>query len=136
MFQLVYISSAPAPVTGPMLAEILHASRRNNVARNVTGLLVAGPRRFLQALEGPEAAVLETYQRIKSDPRHHALVMLTSRGVDTRAFGTWSMAFEQAGVDCGEADLVSAVDSLTCGLSDKSLRAHFMGFAEIHRRAA
>jgi hypothetical protein len=136
MFQLVYISTARAPITPDMLEQILVASRRNNAAIGITGLLVAGSRRFLQALEGPEQAVLETFARIKHDPRHHALVLLTGRSTEIRAFGDWSMAFEKAGDAPDHASLSATVDALTASLTDKSLRAHFLGFAELHSRAA
>jgi len=136
VFQLVYISTATEAVTRNGLEQILHRSQRRNSGCGVTGLLVAGPRRFLQALEGPEAAVLETYERIKADPRHHALVMLTGRAIDARAFGSWSMAYEQADQLGHQTDLFETVDAMTASLRDKSLRAHFVGFAEIHKRAA
>lgn len=136
MFQLVYISTARAPLAQTAIASILASSRRNNARQGVTGLLVAGGRRFLQALEGPEQAVLDTYARIKADPRHHALVLLAGRSVDERAFGSWSMAFEPAGEATEGGSLTELVDVLTASLSDKSLRAHFMGFAELQGRAA
>jgi hypothetical protein len=136
MFQLVYISSARQPITPDLRNQILLASRRNNARNRVTGLLVTGQRRFLQALEGPEQAVLDTYARIRSDPRHHALVLLTGRSVETRVFGDWSMAFEQGGDAADQPDLRATVDALTASLADKSLRAHFLGFAELQGRAA
>jgi hypothetical protein len=136
MFQLVYISTARDPITPAMLEQILTASRRNNARQGVTGLLVAGERRFLQALEGPEQAVLDTYARIRSDSRHYAMVLLTGRSVDVRAFGDWSMAYEP-GADAKDlSELRATVDALTANLSDKSLRAHFLGFAELQGRAA
>ena len=136
MFQLVYISTASQPITPGMLEDILAASRRNNAAAGVTGLLAAGGRRFLQALEGPEQAVLDAYARIKRDPRHRGFVLLTGRSSDRRAFGDWSMAFEAAAPAPDDAGLYEIVDALTAALPDKSLRAHFMGFAELHARAA
>jgi hypothetical protein len=136
MFQLVYISTSREPIGPAMLEQILAASRRNNARHGVTGLLVAGERRFLQALEGPEQAVLDTYARIRTDKRHHALVLLTGRSVDVRAFGDWSMAHEQGDEAQNQPDLRATVDALTANLSDKSLRAHFLGFAELQGRAA
>lgn len=136
MFQLVYISTACQTITEPMLGDILAASRRNNLRDGVSGLLVAGGRRFLQALEGPEELVWGAFHRIKTDPRHRALVLLTGRSVETRAFGSWSMAFEPAGHVPGNVGLTAAVEALTASISDKSLRAHFVGFAEFHARAA
>lgn len=136
MFQLVYISTARDPITEEMLESILAASRRNNARDGVTGLLVAGQRRFLQALEGPEQAVLDAYARIKTDQRHRALVLLTGRSAEKRAFGDWSMAFQKAGPAEEGGSLTELVDALTAPLSDKTLRAHFMGFAELHAPAA
>lgn len=63
----LYISTARQPITPSILADILRASRRNNAPVAVTGLLIVGGRRFLQALEGPEAAVEATYERIARD---------------------------------------------------------------------
>jgi hypothetical protein len=131
VFQLVYISTAREPISETMLESILEASRRNNTRNGITGLLVAGGRRFLQALEGPEQAVLEAFARIKADPRHHAFVLLTGRSVEKRTFGEWAMAFER-GDDADEAGLHATVDALTESLDDKSLRAQFLGFAELH----
>ena len=136
MFQLVYISTARQPITPEMLEQILAASRRNNAREGITGLLVAGRRRFLQALEGPEQAVLDVYAGIKRDPRHHALVLLTGRPVEARAFGDWSMAFEAGDEGGADGGLAASVDALTASLSDKSLRMHFLGFAALQGRAA
>ena len=136
MFQLVYISTAREPISAPMLGQILLASRRNNAGNDITGLLVAGGRRFLQALEGPEQAVLDTYARIKQDSRHYAMVLLTGRSVEARAFGNWAMAYEQGGDARNGNDLRATVEALTSSITDKTLRAHFLGFAEQQSRAA
>jgi hypothetical protein len=135
MRQLVYISTARQPHSASSLEAILGESRRHNKAAGVTGLLVAGGRRFLQALEGPEAAVLATYARIHADPRHHALVMLASRRIEERAFGEWSMGFEQGG-SSDASDLVGVIEALAAPLEDRNLAAQFQGFARLHARAA
>lgn len=135
MFQLVYISTARGPVAREDLDAILAASRRNNRRDGVTGLLVAGGRRFLQALEGEERNVRAAFDRIAADPRHHAIVTLVSRPVAERRFGDWAMAHQDGGA-AGEGDLARAVSALVAPLSDRSLRAQFEGFAALHRRAA
>lgn len=136
MLQLVYVSTARQPIGDPLLEAILAASRRNNARDGVTGLLVAGGRRFLQALEGPDRAVLDTYARIAADPRHHALVLLSTRTVPERGFGDWAMAYEQGGPAAAEGRFGDAVEALTAGLLDRNLRAQFTGFARLHARAA
>jgi Sensors of blue-light using FAD len=131
MFQLVYISTSRIQVTATLLDSILAVSRINNDRAGVTGMLVAGTRRFLQALEGPEQAVMDTFARIKNDPRHHAFVLLTGRSIERRAFGDWSMASERGSEGEGAETLAQTVAALTETLADKSLRAHFVGFAEL-----
>ena len=91
MYQITYISTARSGTTESDVAAILDASRRNNRREGVTGLLVSDGKRFLQVLEGGEAAVEKAYARIKADPRHRATVILSSKSVSERqsAHGTW-----------------------------------------------
>lgn len=134
MIRLLYVSTSRVPVTPAALADILRASRRNNAANDVSGLLIVGGRRFLQALEGPREAVLATYARIQRDPRHFACVQMISEPITHRQFATWAMGV-QAGRAVGEAASVSqAVAALIAPITDLSLRGYFEGFSE--RQAA
>jgi len=135
MLQIVYISTARQRFSNKELNEVLLKSRLNNGRAGVTGLLVSGGKRFIQALEGPVDAVEATFERIKADQRHFAVVPLSIKEVQTREFGTWSMGYE-AGAASGSDDLRQVVAQLVGPLSDKSLAAQFSGFAEIHARAA
>ncbi len=129
MLQLVYISS----VTGaPDDAAILHASRRNNRRDDVTGLLYADRRRFLQALEGPAAKVEAAFERIRRDPRHRAVVVLSRREIDTREFGPWDMAARSPGEE-GDA-FFARVEALVAR-ADANVRATFDGLARLRRAA-
>ncbi len=136
MLQLIYISTARAPVDQALLGAILETSRANNQKAGVTGLLVSGGRRFLQALEGPDQAVLDAYARIQADPRHFALVLLSCRTVEARSFGDWSMAYEGAAEVPDQAGLAETVRLLVEHVADPNMRAQFTGFAEIHASAA
>lgn len=136
MLQLVYISTSREAVTGAMLDDILTKSRRNNDRVGVTGLLLTANKRFLQALEGPDAAVLATYSRIQADPRHYACVLLSSRTVETRSFGEWSMNHHAGGPIGTAQDLRSVVAAITSTLENRTLKAQFEGFAEVHSKAA
>jgi hypothetical protein len=135
MLQIVYISTARQPLSQPELQSVLAASRRNNQADGITGLLISGGRRFLQVLEGPDDVVAEAFNRIKADTRHHAVVILSTKQVERREFGDWSMGFEAGGAN-GSEDLKEVVEALIAPLQDKNLRAQFAGFAEINARAA
>ena len=100
-------------------------------------MLVAGQRRFLQALEGPTDAVRTTYARILADPRHYASVVLSDRYLEARQFGGWAMGFAAGGADAADGEpLTAIVEALVAPLEDASLRAQFMGFAALQSRAA
>ena len=101
LIRITYVSEAAiarAPDdAGEALARevegILAISRRNNAGVGVTGALIFNRTTFGQVLEGPEAAVEETFARIEADPRHRDVEVLDLRTVETRAFGDWSMGF-------------------------------------------
>lgn len=134
MLQLTYISTAARDIPAGAVGEILSASRRNNAASGVTGLLLYDGRRFLQALEGEMAMVHATFERIKADPRHRAIVLLSSAEVGARAFGDWAMAAHQASpVSAGP--IVQTVDALTAAVADASMRELFRGFARVRGAA-
>lgn len=93
LFQLVYISTARAELIGDGCSDILAASRRNNEANGVTGLLLFDGRRFLQVLEGARPPVEALFGRIARDPRHRGVVRLSTRDISAREYGGWAMRF-------------------------------------------
>ena len=94
LVRITYVSRVGAGFDAAREIEgILAASRRNNARAGVTGALIFNRSTFGQVLEGPEAAVEETYERIEADPRHHDVEVLDLRSVEARAFGDWSMGF-------------------------------------------
>ncbi|MCU6453510.1 BLUF domain-containing protein [Sphingomonas sp. A2-49] len=128
MRQIVYISSVRRHVPVDP-ATILSASRRNNARARVTGLLFFDGKRFLQALEGDDAAVDAAFARIQRDERHHALVVLSNRTIAAREFGEWAMAYGAPG-----EDQAAALARLTAN-ADPAVRATFEGFAKVRRAA-
>ena len=134
MQQLTYISTATSTMSDADISVILAVSRLNNAAAGITGLLLYDGRRFLQALEGEAALVDRTYQRIKADKRHRAVVLLSSNEVGERSFGNWAMAAERAAPAHG-AGVAESVDMLTETVLDPNMRALFRGFARVRQAA-
>lgn len=126
MLQLVYVSSANPAAPCPT-QDILTISRRNNARDHISGLLYADAGRFLQALEGPEAAVEAAFARIRQDARHRAIVILSRRAVDRREFGHWEMAHRAPGADA--ADFLAGVDRLTAEAAPE-VRGTFAGLVQ------
>lgn len=93
LFRLIYASKASARVNEAAIFSLLSKSRRNNPKHGITGVLYYSGGVFVQVLEGPETAVLETYLRIKQDPLHHDTVILFAETCQTALFGDWSMGY-------------------------------------------
>ena len=134
MLQVTYISTAVAGLGQSIVDDILAISRRNNHGDGVTGLLLYDGYRFLQALEGETEAVNRIYTRVKADPRHRAMVLLSSREVEERAFGGWSMAAQRVAVAQG-ATLGELVDRITASVPDATVRELFRSFARVRGAA-
>jgi len=92
--QLLYVSNTRRDLAQPDLESILVASRRNNAAAGITGMLLFMDGAFLQVLEGDSDAVAQTYARIRRDARHWHPQTLVDQDAP-RAFGQWSMGFER-----------------------------------------
>lgn len=89
--RLVYVSSAVRPVPPGEVAGIIAVSRRNNGPQGLTGVLLSVEDAYFQALEGPKAAVAQTYDRIARDERHRGLITLSDGPVTERQFPDWTM---------------------------------------------
>ena len=93
--QIIY-SSKPFGFTAPVLDDILTVSRARNARADITGTLICRGDMYLQLIEGPDAAIAATYERIIGDDRHLEVDLLVSRPVSTRLFPKWAMRDDPA----------------------------------------
>lgn len=94
LFRLIYHSRQTPSVVADLdthVRAIIQVSIRNNRNFQLSGLLLTIQGHFLQALEGPEAAVRAAYSRIAPDPRHDQIAIISSEAVETRLFREWDM---------------------------------------------
>lgn len=94
LHRLIYASRRPQGLSRDPEAEvrdILIASINNNRSCALSGLLMAQPGWFLQALEGPAEDVARTYNRICTDSRHFDTVVRASAPATSRSFRRWTM---------------------------------------------
>jgi hypothetical protein len=91
--RLTYFSrNGLGPSAADSIKDILIESVANNRRDDITAALVHDHRWFAQVLEGPEAAVAATLERILGDRRHCAVRLVKSQKVLARRFGAWWMA--------------------------------------------
>jgi len=127
MWQVVYTSRATASFRASDLDSILRASRRNNPALGVTGMLLFMNGEFMQALEGPDDNVRELYAKLQRDPRHTDCRMLREGPIEAREFPDWSMGFH---------DLTDAGAARPAGVNDFLDRPFTSAFYAENRSAA
>ncbi len=92
---IVYVSTASYPMHSPDLQFLLRESRRLNHHNDITGVLLHSDGNFMQCFEGPEQAVIETYERIRASRRHRDLVELMNERVRLRHFSAWDMGLAE-----------------------------------------
>lgn len=94
LHRLIYASRQvfrPGQQVDEEIDALIRASIRNNRAVAVTGLLLVHAGWFIQALEGPHEAVMTTYGRILSDPRHDQARVIAAGPAPQREFADWNM---------------------------------------------
>lgn len=104
LHRLVYYSrnrlTGDAEAVARNFTGILAKSQDNNARVGVTGALMFNAGCFAQVLEGPQAAVEDTFERIQQDERHGEVSLLAFGPAPARSFPNWSMGY----VGASEAD--------------------------------
>lgn len=77
----------------PNVARILSQSRRNNMHRNLVGVLYYGNGCFFQCLEGHSDAIDQLLESLRRDPRHRDLEILTRNPIEHLSFMDWNMKY-------------------------------------------
>jgi hypothetical protein len=126
--QLLYISTVTRPMLRIDIETILFTARRLNKLNDITGMLISSPNRFMQILEGDEAMVRETYDRICLDDRHYATVILRENQIAERQFSEWTMASHFL-PDMQFANMADQVQDAV-GHCDIITMSYLMGFAQ------
>jgi hypothetical protein len=129
--QLTYLSrnalTGDAASLSNQVGDILAVSRRNNQRDGITGYLVSEGTWFLQILEGDHEKVMAALVRIRFDPRHSDVAVISTREIRTRSFPHWSMGgsvktpamrtiFRRHGLDRLDPALVTAPSVLALAM--------------------
>ena len=89
---VIYTSNAAPGVDEAALRDILAASRRNNAAWHLSGVLAFADGTFLQVVEGPVWPMVKALARIETDPRHRHMQVLLDFEAERRSMPGWAMA--------------------------------------------
>lgn len=95
LHRLVY-ASRPFGFSEEILNGILVQARHCNALSGLTGALICRADIYLQLLEGPDAALEQTYARIMGDDRHLEVQRLIYEPAQERLFPSWHMRDDPA----------------------------------------
>ncbi|WP_135079343.1 BLUF domain-containing protein [Terasakiella sp. SH-1] len=98
MIQLFYYSKAARNIKSKDIEDIIEVARRENIKRNITGVLIYHNSIFVQVLEGEKDDVYQLLENIKRDERCTGVSVLMEQIVDEPAFKDWSMGYLNAPV--------------------------------------
>jgi Sensors of blue-light using FAD len=113
----IYSSRAIGGFVHADLVRLLEASRTNNAAHGITGILLFVENSFFQVLEGPEGEVDDIYRSIARDVRHDRVTQIIREPIARRDFADWTMGYvsmdlAEVGSLIGENDFFSAATCL------------------------
>jgi len=93
--RLIYFSENKMGIVSrsKRMADLQGVAVDRNRKVQITGALVYDDLWFVQALEGEEAAVKSTFERIARDKRHANSKIIRFANAPTRLFGEWAMGF-------------------------------------------
>jgi len=99
---VTYLSIAAASLTERDAERLAAEAEASNRACGITGMMAFGGDLIFQVLEGPRDTVQALIQRIRRDPRHRSLQILTDETVATRDFDGFPMSFRTLDEDAIE----------------------------------
>jgi DNA-binding response OmpR family regulator len=89
--RVVFVSVAREVLTSAELLRMCARFAAANARLGVTGVLAYAGERFLEVVEGPEAAVEVLMRRIEADPRHARMQVVLDEPAGSRWFDEWTM---------------------------------------------
>ncbi|MCV6577149.1 MAG: BLUF domain-containing protein [Cohaesibacter sp.] len=92
--RVIYFSSQTYFLKVQDLKKLLAQCKKNNKAKDLTGLLIYKDGSFCQTVEGEEEPLDMLIGKLSKDPRHKNMLILDYRSIQMRRFKRWSMAFE------------------------------------------
>lgn len=135
MFRIVFTSRASSNFSRAEIKALCEAAAVRNEANGITGLFLSDGSRFLQVIEGEEEDVDDLMRRIARNPRHHDIIIVSSRRIERREFHNRTMSQPLYGIGDDPGDYVERIKDELKNVSDDHLRAMFIGFAFLARNA-
>lgn len=111
---LAYVSVRKSTCTDLEIEKILASCKKNNPPLQITGVLLYSENKFIQYVEGESGDLMTLYDKIKKDPRHEKVVMISYSPIANKIFPSWHMGNRK--ITSNEIDFMTEINT-----SDKSV---------------
>lgn len=120
---LIYVSRATPGLGADDLDRIHHSAVNLNALDGITGLLVYNGTHFLQIVEGASDAIDDLLERLRRDPRHCDVAVVSESMVEDISFPDWSMSLIKVSAGRFDArdDLVAQLPESAAGAARAKL---------------
>lgn len=108
MKRLVYRSTSNLSANDVGMLDIIRACDRDNEPAEITGMLWFDGQFFLQAIEGPDAAVNALFLKLRRDTRHRSLFVMDVQPIETRRYNDFGVQFRRG---------LRVIDPVACGIT-------------------
>lgn len=92
-YAIVYVSNASEDLEKNQINEILNNSKKWNNDNDITGLLLFSGGNFFQIIEGEKKTIIELFQNIQSDNRHHNIMQILGKDIHKPAYDGFESDF-------------------------------------------
>lgn len=92
-YAISYVSTAASGLSEKQIEEIFVSTNARNNARGITGILLYSEGNFFQVIEGEKDQLLNLYQKIQKDERHHNVIKIFGREIKEDHFPNYESQF-------------------------------------------
>ncbi|WP_123772419.1 BLUF domain-containing protein [Zobellia sp. OII3] len=124
MYTLLYISKYRKTLTDSEIDTMVQTSGAYNASKDITGCLITYKGKCVQILEGPETEIKKLYSRVKSDPRHYEVHILSENPIDERAFPQFAMSYLPIKIERKDSQALERLRTNVSILSDFTNPVH------------
>ncbi len=92
-YTICYVSTASENLKLEEIKDLLDKWKKKNNSKNMKGILLYSEGNFFQVLEGEKGNLIELFEVIKNDERHHAVIQILGKEIDRVGYDGYDSDF-------------------------------------------
>lgn len=92
-YTICYVSTAVEDIEQEEIKDLLKKWKEKNNDDGVKGILLYSEGNFFQVLEGEKKSLLELFENIRKDSRHHSVIQILGKDIDNIGYDGYDADF-------------------------------------------